>query len=66
MLKVALAYLNFYRDTRGLTIVEYAIAGGIIAVAVVVAFITLGGNVSTQIECLGDAVTGVDCNAAGG
>lgn len=58
MLSILRSYLDFYRDTRGLTIVEYAIAGGLIAIAVVVAFITLGGNVSDNIEDLGTAVTG--------
>ena len=37
---------------RGLTTVEYAVAGGLIAVAVVGAFIFLGGNV-------GSVVTGI-------
>jgi pilus assembly protein Flp/PilA len=34
--------LKFIRDERGLTTVEYAVAGGLIALAVVVAFETLG------------------------
>lgn len=37
------------RRQRGLTTVEYAIAGGLIAAAVVAAFILLGGNVGTVI-----------------
>ena len=36
------SYLDFYRDTRGLTTVEYAVAGALIALAVVAAFALLG------------------------
>lgn len=52
------AVLKFAKDEDGLTIVEYAVAGGLITVAVVAAFITLGENVNTRIEALGDAVNG--------
>ena len=48
--------LKFLRDEEGLTIVEYAVAGGLITLAVVAAFITLGGNVNDRIEALGSAV----------
>ena len=41
--------VNFLRDERGLTTVEYAVAGGLIALAVVVAFRTLGLHVGTVI-----------------
>ncbi|MNR38317.1 Flp/Fap pilin component [compost metagenome] len=50
--------LKFIKDEDGLTIVEYAVAGGLITVAVVAAFITLGGNVNTRILALGRAVMG--------
>ena len=39
----------FLRDERGLTTVEYAVAGGLIAAVVVAAFITLGGDVGAVI-----------------
>ncbi|QGW19464.1 Flp family type IVb pilin [Pseudomonas sp.] len=52
------AVLKFAKDEDGLTIVEYAVAGGLITVAVVGAFITLGGNVSARITALGNAVMG--------
>jgi pilus assembly protein Flp/PilA len=42
--------LKFVRDERGLTTVEYAVAGGLISVAVVGAFTLLGGNVDTIIR----------------
>lgn len=49
---------KFLADEQGLTIVEYAVAGGLITVAVVVAFTTLGGAVNTRIGQMTDAVSG--------
>lgn len=37
---------------RGLTTVEYVVAGGLIALAVVGAFLALGGTVGTQINAI--------------
>ena len=51
----------FIKDEDGLTIVEYAVAGGLITLGAVAAFITLGGNVSTAITSLGCAVQGKTC-----
>ncbi|VVO17689.1 Flp family type IVb pilin [Pseudomonas fluorescens] len=48
--------LKFIKDEDGLTIVEYAVAGGLITVAAVAAFITLGTNVNSKIECMHKAV----------
>ena len=48
--------LKFIKDEDGLTIVEYAVAGGLITVAAVGAFITLGENVNDKISCMKDAV----------
>jgi pilus assembly protein Flp/PilA len=39
-----------WRDEEGLTVVEYAIAGGLIGAVVVGAFVTLGGTVSNIIQ----------------
>jgi pilus assembly protein Flp/PilA len=50
--------LKFVRDEDGLTIVEYAVAGGLITVAVAAAFVTLGGQVNTKITALCTAVNG--------
>jgi pilus assembly protein Flp/PilA len=50
--------MKFVRDEEGLTIVEYAVAGGLVTVGVVAAFVTLGGNVNTEITCLHQAVAG--------
>ena len=43
-------------DEEGLTTVEYAIAGGLVAAAVVTAFTGLGENVNVVIDGLCDAV----------
>jgi pilus assembly protein Flp/PilA len=48
--------VKFVKDEEGLTIVEYAVAGGLITVAAVGAFITLGENVESKIECMHEAV----------
>jgi pilus assembly protein Flp/PilA len=44
--------LSFLRDEEGLTTVEYAVAGGLIAAVVVVAFRTLGVTVGGVIEAI--------------
>ncbi|HZX52579.1 Flp family type IVb pilin [Pseudomonas sp. XK-1] len=53
--------MKFVKDEDGLTIVEYAVAGGLVTLGAVAAFVALGGSVSTAINCLDDAVNGVDC-----
>ncbi len=50
--------LKFIKDEDGLTIVEYAVAGGLITLGAVAAFVTLGENVDTAIDNLGCAVQG--------
>jgi pilus assembly protein Flp/PilA len=42
----------FLREEEGLTIVEYAVAAGLITAAVVLAFQTLGGAVNTVITLI--------------
>jgi pilus assembly protein Flp/PilA len=49
--------LAFLRDEEGLTTVEYAIAGGLVGLAVVTAFTDLGVAVGTVIQNLIAAVT---------
>lgn len=44
------AILNFLREEEGLTTVEYAIAGGLVGAAVIVAFTALGTTVGGVIE----------------
>ena len=52
--------MKFVKDEDGLTIVEYAVAGGLVTLAVGVAFTTLGTDVSTAIGKLSACVTGAD------
>ena len=44
--------LAFIRDEEGLTAVEYAVAGGLVTLAVVAAFTNLGGAIVTRINAL--------------
>ncbi|MBF8670069.1 Flp family type IVb pilin [Pseudomonas putida] len=48
--------MKFVNDEDGLTIVEYAVAGGLITLAVVAAFQALGGAVTDRINELIDAI----------
>ena len=43
---------KFMQDEEGLTVVEYAVAGALITVAVVGAFTGLGAAVTTQIVAI--------------
>jgi pilus assembly protein Flp/PilA len=49
---------RFIRDEEGLTTVEYAVAGGLIAAAVVTAFVLLGEEVLEKINAIIDALQG--------
>ena len=46
--------LAIFRKEEGLTIVEYAVAAGLIAAACVAAFVALGGEVTGIIQGLAD------------
>ena len=46
------AFMKFLRDEDGLTTVEYAVAGSLVAAAVVIAFTDLG-------EAVGDVINGL-------
>lgn len=46
--------MSFIRDEEGLTTVEYAVAGGLIAAVVVATFVALGGTVCTVIAYIND------------
>ncbi|MBD2836775.1 Flp family type IVb pilin [Pseudomonas sp. JM0905a] len=52
---------KFAKDEDGLTIVEYAVAGGLITAAVVTAFTLLGGQVNTRIRDICAAIKGAAC-----
>lgn len=56
--------VKFIQDEDGLTIVEYAVAGGLVTIGVVTVFITLGENVCGAITSLADAVLGIDTPVA--
>lgn len=49
---------RFLRDEEGLTTVEYAVAGGLIAAAVVASFVLLGGTVNSKIQAIITSLTG--------
>ena len=51
------ALMNFLRDEEGLTTVEYAVAGALVAAAVVLAFTNLGKQVGVVITGLTTAIT---------
>ena len=48
-------FYRFVTDQRGLTTVEYAVAGALITVGVVAAFTLLGGSIDATIRII-DAV----------
>jgi pilus assembly protein Flp/PilA len=50
--------LDFLREEEGLTTVEYAVAGSLVAAAVVLAFTALGDGVKDVINTLTTAVGG--------
>ncbi len=43
------ALIALWKEEEGLTVVEYAIAGGLIGAAVIAAFVNLGSAVNTVI-----------------
>lgn len=61
---IKMAVVKFIKDEEGLTIVEYAVAGGLITLGAVAAFVALGGTVSSAITCLRSAVLGTACTPA--
>lgn len=51
-------FLKFLQNEEGLTTVEYAVAGALVAAAVVTAFGLLGGQVGVVIDGLYKAIGG--------
>jgi len=51
--------LAFIRDEEGLTMVEYAVAGGLILVGAVAAFNIVGGETSRVIGLIGTELLGI-------
>lgn len=58
MKNITEACVNFVKNEDGLTTVEYAIAGALVAAAVVAAFTGLGTAVAGRITGLAAIVTG--------
>ncbi|MEJ2115003.1 MAG: Flp family type IVb pilin [Gammaproteobacteria bacterium] len=59
MSKFTKQVLTFIRDEEGLTMVEYAVAGGLILVGAVAAFRLVGTETSRVINLIGTELTGV-------
>jgi len=56
MIKLHKRMVAVRKSQKGLTTVEYAIAGGLISAAVIAAFTLLGGNVALVINALAAAL----------
>ncbi len=52
------AIFSFFADESGITTVEYALAGALISIALIGAFITLGGSVAGMINILDAGLPG--------
>ena len=50
------AITKFLQDEKGLTTVEYCVAGGIVAAAAIAAFSALGTEVATQVSDIDSAI----------
>ena len=48
---------KFLRDETGLELSEYAVAAALVALAVITAFTTLGGNISAKIGNLASKIS---------
>lgn len=57
-------FVDFIKEEEGLTTVEYAVAGSLVAAAVVVAFTDLGCEVAVVIDGLTTALGGAPTAAA--
>lgn len=55
--KIKEAVVKFIKDEDGLTVVEYAVAGGLISLAVVGAFQALGVTVGGVITAIDTAIS---------
>ncbi|MNG29918.1 Flp/Fap pilin component [compost metagenome] len=62
MQTIKASVVKFINDEDGLTVVEYAVAGGLVTALVVGLFSTLGLEVKEKIQALCDALSGEACN----
>lgn len=58
MIRIKTAIKVFLADEEGLTTVEYAVAGALVAATVVAAFTGLGTAVTTRLGSMVTAITG--------
>ena len=56
--------LRLLNDEEGLTTVEYAVAGALVAATVVIAFTQLGGEVNKSIDGLCDGLANANTSGA--
>lgn len=56
--------MKFVKDEDGLTVVEYAVAGGLVSLVLVAAFTALGQSVCTVINALITAIGGTPASCA--
>jgi pilus assembly protein Flp/PilA len=54
--------VKFFKDEDGLTMVEYAIAGGLVGAGAIIAFSNLGTEVARVINDIYNALTTVTIN----
>lgn len=54
---------DFIKDESGATAIEYGLIAGLIAVAIIVALTTLGGNISDLFDKIAESVTGATSKA---
>ncbi len=48
---------SFWKEDEGLTVVEYAIAAGVIAAGVIAIFTAIGSKASSKLDVLNNALT---------
>lgn len=61
MQTIKASVVKFINDEDGLTVVEYAVAGGLVTALVVGIFTTLGTAVQTKMQTLCTALNGGPC-----
>jgi pilus assembly protein Flp/PilA len=53
------AFMRFLKDEKGLTTVEYAIAGGLVGAGAIAAFALVGEQVARVINAIGNALVAI-------
>ncbi|AFY21270.1 hypothetical protein PputUW4_04078 [Pseudomonas sp. UW4] len=61
MQTIKASVVKFIKDEDGLTVVEYAVAGGLVTALVVTIFTNLGVAVQTKMQTLCTAIRGSAC-----